>query len=341
MKSSLSAATAASWLLERLRQTVRTCWSLFRIMIPVIIAVKILQELELIEAISRPFGPVMALVGLPAVFSLAWVSAMFNSMYAGLMVFAQLAQHEPVTAAQATVLATMMLVAHNLLVESAVARASGPRATVQLVLRIGCALLLGAMLNQFYLAADWLQEPAQILFAASAPPPDLFSWALKELKNLGLIALIILLLILTMGVLEATGLTARLNQALAPALRLCGIGPEAAPITVIGMTLGLAYGGGLIIDQARSGKLDKRDVVFGLTLMGLCHSIIEDTMLMVLAGGHLSGILWGRLLFSMVATALLVRLTRALPEPLFDRIFWHGPAPAARRTTPAEASQEA
>jgi len=333
-------SAAVPWLGARLRQAARTCLSLFKIMIPVIVAVKLLQELHLIEAISRPFGPVMALVGLPAVFSLAWVSAMFNSMYSGLIVFAQLALHEPVTAAQATVLATMMLVAHNLLVESAVARASGPRATVQLVLRVGCALLLGALLNQLYLLTGWLQEPAQILFAASTPPPDLLSWAIGELKNLGLIALIILLLILTMGLFEAVGLTARLNRLLAPALRLCGIGPEAAPITVIGMTLGLAYGGGLIIDQARSGKLDKRDVVFGLTLMGLCHSIIEDTMLMVLAGGHLSGILWGRLVFSMAATALLVRCSSLLPESVFDRIFWHGPAPASRRETPAEAGQE-
>lgn len=333
--------TLVSWLDGRLRQTARTCYALFRIMIPVIIAVKILQELHLVEAISRPFGPVMALVGLPAVFSLAWVSAMFNSMYAGLIVFAQLAQDQPVTAAQATVLATMMLVAHNLLVESAVARASGPRATVQLVLRVACALLLGAMLNQFYLSLDWLQEPARILFAASAPPPDLFAWALKELRNLGLIALIILLLVLVMGLLDASGVTARLNRLLAPALRLCGIGPEAAPITVIGMTLGLAYGGGLIIDQARSGKLDKRDVVFGLTLMGLCHSIIEDTMLMVLAGGHLSGILWGRLVFSMAATAVLVKASSLLPESLFDRIFWHGPAPASLRGSAAGARQEA
>jgi len=330
-----------TWLAERVRQTLRTCYMLFRIMIPVIIAVKILQELNLVEAISRPFGPVMALAGLPAVFSLAWVSAMFNSMYAGLIVFAQLAQNEPVTAAQATVLATMMLVAHNLLVESAVARASGPRATVQALIRIVCALLLGATLHHIYISANWLQEPARILFAASTPPPDLLSWAFKELRNLGLIALIILLLILVMGVLDATGLTTRLNRLLAPALRLCGIGPEAAPITVIGMTLGLAYGGGLIIEQARSGKLDKRDVVFGLTLMGLCHSVIEDTMLMVLAGGHLSGILWGRLLFSMAATAVLVKLSGVLPEALFDRIFWHGPAPSSLRAAPAKAEQEA
>ena len=76
-------------------------------------------------------------------------------------------------------------------------------------------------------------------------------------------------------------------------------------------------------------------------ITGLCHSVIEDTMLMVLAGGHLSGILWGRLLFSMAATAVLVKLSGVLPEALFDRIFWHGTAPSSLRAAPAKAEQEA
>ncbi len=46
---------------------------------------------------------------------------------------------------------------------------------------------------------------------------------------------------------------------------------------------------------------------FSLTLMGLCHSLIEDTMLMVMIGAHLSGILWARLVFAILAVALVVK----------------------------------
>jgi len=312
----------AAWLGARLRQTFAAAFSLFKVMIPVIIAVKILQEYDLVEPLARPLEPVMGLVGLPGVFGLAWASAMLTSMYSGLVVFAQLALHEPVTIAQATVLATMMLVAHNLLVESAVARASGTSAAMQLALRLAGALIIGAVLNQIYLAGGWLQEPARIIFTPEAPPATIAAWALGELRNLGLILVIIFSLMVAMGLLELVGATALLNRLLAPVLRLCGIGPAAAPITVVGMTLGLAYGGGLIIQQARSGSLSKRDVVFSLTLMGFCHAVIEDTMIMVLAGAHFSGILWGRLIFSLLFTALLVRLTRGLPERVFDRLFW-------------------
>ncbi|EPR43996.1 nucleoside recognition domain-containing protein [Desulfovibrio sp. X2] len=326
-----------AWLLGRAAQTVRTCLALFKVMVPVVVLVKVLQVLDLVGPLSKPFGPIMGLVGLPAVFSLAWVSAMLNSMYAGLIVFAQLAQNQSVTAAQATVLATMMLVAHNLLVETVVARASGPRASVQLVLRLVGALALGALLNRIYLATGWLQGPAQIIFTPAPGTESLLEWGVKELRTLGFIACIIFFLVVMMGIFEATGLTDRLNRLLAPMLRLCGIGPAAAPITVIGVTLGLAYGGGLIIEEARSGRLSRRDVVFGLSLMALSHSLIEDTMLMILAGAHLSGILWGRLLFSLAVIAILVKGSSFLSEETFSRIFWHG-RPAA--PTPAGAEAE-
>jgi len=108
-------------------------------------------------------------------------------------------------------------------------------------------------------------------------------------------------------------------------LKLIGIGPKASTITIIGFTLGLAYGGGLIINESQSGRIDRKDVFYSLTLMGLCHSMIEDTLLMMLIGGHLSGIFWGRLLFGLVAMAILVQITRRLPQSFCDKYLWGKP----------------
>ena len=56
--------------------------------------------------------------------------------------------------------------------------------------------------------------------------------------------------------------------------------------------------------------------------MGLSHGLIEDTMLMMLLGGHLTGILWGRLLFSLVVVYLIVKIVSRLPEPALDRYLF-------------------
>jgi hypothetical protein len=44
---------------------------------------------------------------------------------------------------------------------------------------------------------------------------------------------------------------------------------NAAPITIIGMALGLAYGGGLIINEARSRLVSKKDAFLSLSFNGL------------------------------------------------------------------------
>ena len=311
------------WPLEIARNALRVSLELFKIMIPVLVVVRVLERLGIIELLAAPLSPFMALAGLPPETGLAWAAAMFNSIYAGLLVLASMPLAEPLTTAQVTVLSTMLLVAHGLPVELRIAARAGVRYLVQLVLRCGGALLLGMTLDRTFSALNVLQEPAQMLWA---PPPQAdpswLSWAVDQATNLGSIFLIILGLMAFLRLLEALRATELMHRLLAPLLGMLGIGREAGSITIVGLTLGLSYGGGLIIHEAESGRVSSRDVFYAVSLMGLCHSLFEDTLLMLLTGAHLSGILWGRLAFSLVAVALLVRLTRRLPDSVFER--WCG-----------------
>ena len=135
------------------------------------------------------------------------------------------------------------------------------------------------------------------------------------------VLVIIFALMALLRILKAIGVMDLLTRLLEPGLRLLGMSRDAAPVTVIGMTMGITYGGGLIIQEARSGILSRRDVFFSMALMGLSHSLVEDTILMMLLGGHLSGILGGRVVFSLLAIFLLVRLLARLPEKTFERCF--------------------
>ena len=66
---------------------------------------------------------------------------------------------------------------------------------------------------------------------------------------------------------------------LRPLLKLVGIGKEATTITLVGITSGIAFGGGLLIKEAHAGRVSKKDVFTSLLLLGFCHSLIEDTLL--------------------------------------------------------------
>ncbi len=316
-------------LIRLLGDASRLSLDLFKIMVPIIVAVKILQELDLIKYLAVPLSPVMKIVGLPGEMGLVWATAILNNLYGGIVVLLSLLPETPITTAQATVLCTMMLVAHTLPIELKIAQASGPRLIFQALSRLGSAIVFGWLLNLFYSSLNLLQTPVAILLRQdtndTSQGQSIYSWVLDEARNLIYIFLIILGLFMLMHLLKKLKIIDYLNRVLQPFLRFMGIGPKGTAIAVIGLTMGISFGGGLIIHEARSGHLDKKDVFFSLTLMGLSHSLIEDTLLMVMAGGHLSGILLARLLFSIGAVALLVKISTRLPQAFSDRFLWGDP----------------
>ncbi len=122
--------------------------------------------------------------------------------------------------------------------------------------------------------------------------PTLSSWAIAQLETLALIFVIILALIVLLKLLKKLGLERWIHLGLLPLLKLLGIGRSAANVTVIGFTLGLSYGAGLLIRYVQNGVLSKRDSTLALCFLGLCHSVIEDTLLILMLGrysGHFMG----------------------------------------------------
>lgn len=311
-----SLASLAAFLRANILAAGQVCAALFTIMIPVIIVMKVLRELGLVDVVGQVMGPVMELFGLPGAMGLVWATALLTNLYAAAVVLITLLPEAPMTSAQVTVLATMMLIAHGLPVELGIARRSGVRMRTQLVLRVGAAMLCGWMLYLGYGWLNWGTAPVQPSWVPDAPPTGWLAWALREVRNLAGISVIVLLMLMLLDVLKRLGVTDLMIRLLSPVLKSMGIGREAGTITIVGVTLGLSYGGGLIIHEARSGRIPARDVFLALTFMGLCHSLIEDTLLMLLLGADVSGILWARMAFSLTFLWLLAWTVHRLPEPL-------------------------
>ncbi len=284
---------------------------LIRLMIPALIIVKALDMAGGIQFLAGILAPVMQIVGLPAEVGIVWAAAMLTSIYTGLAIFADM--NVQLSVAQVSVLGTMILVAHSLPVEGAVAKATGVPWPATLLIRLGGALTIGSLLHLWYSTTGTLQEPATMLWRPDASDPSLVAWALSQLRALVMIFLIILALMALLRLLKALGIERLMHAALAPLLRIIGIGREATNVTIIGFTLGISIGAGLLIREAKTGKLSARDIFLTMAFLGLCHSVIEDTLLILLMGADLSAILWTRLAFAILVTALLARLGRLIP----------------------------
>ena len=305
-----------------IRESVSVALPLFRIMIPMIIVVKILKEMGAIDILGQWLAPVMGIVGLPGSMGLVWAATLVAGFFPGIIVFADLAASEMLTVGQVTVLTSMMLIAHSLPVELQIANKAGPRWLSMGIFRIGGALLYGLILNQILLWGNWLTESSILLWYPETGPVDLKTWAWDQVVGLMLMFLILMGIMLLMKVLNKFGFSLFLQRIFTPLLSKLGIGKDATNITVIGITLGISYGGGLIIKESRAGTIPPKDIFFAMVLMGLFHSIVEDTLLMLLLGGSLWGLLVGRLIFALLAVWLLVRLLSLISEQRFERYFF-------------------
>ncbi|MEE1189163.1 MAG: hypothetical protein UHN41_00160, partial [Bacteroidales bacterium] len=119
------------------------------------------------------------------------------------------------------------------------------------------------------------------------------------------IALIVLSLVVLLELLERIGFLRLLEKVLSPVVGFIGISPKVIPITIIGMTLGLAYGGGLIVAESKEKPIAKRDIFLSLAFLSLFHSIIEDHLLMIGIGANAFFVFVLRFVFSVVAMLLI------------------------------------
>ncbi len=293
-------------------ETWLTSWGLFKITVPVLIVTKILEELGLISYLSVILEPVMNFIGLPGSLGLVWATAMLTSLYGGIAVFAVIAPGLDLTVAQITVLCSAMLIAHSLPVELSVSKKAGANLIPIALLRLGGAVVYSFLLNTACLELGLWQKKAVIFFKAAAEDLSILQWCAEQLQNLGLIVLIIFAILIIMRLLKVLGVLGLLERILAPVLPVFGMGRHAAPVTVVGMVMGIGYGGALIIRETSKGKMAREEVFNSMAMMGLCHGLVEDTLLMAAIGGKLGGILWGRILFSLVTIFLIVRFVRFL-----------------------------
>lgn len=285
--------------------------TLLKILVPALIIVKLLASIGFTEWLATVLAPLMAFLGLPEHLSIVWAATLLTNIYTGMAIFYNQAGDQALTVAQVTVLGTLMVVGHGLPVEGAVARKAGVPWWLTLLMRVGGALLLGSLLNAAYRHFNWLQEANRLVWTPAARDTSLAGWAWAQVQTLATIFAVILLLIALLRVLRAIGVERLLHTLLFPLLRLLGIGRDAANTTIIGITLGLSFGAGLLIRDAQSGRLSARDAFLTLGFLGLCHSLIEDTLLVMLLGANLSGIFWARILFAFVVIGLLARLPLA------------------------------
>lgn len=306
-------------MLSKTKETLDVYWILVRIMVPVALATEALSRLGVIEALAPAFGPVMNLVGLPPELGLAWLTGLLVGMWGAVPIIFTLVPVAELTTADITVFSGLLLIAHALPVEQKIIQKAGPGMILTSLLRVAGGLVYAFILHHVLALTGWLSEPVK---PAWIPMNSAEGWSdvlLGLLDTMFWMFVILLSLSWALAFLRWLGLLDLMVSLMAPLLHLAGVKREAGHLAAVGLFLGISYGGGLLIREARSGAVSPRQVFITCVFMGFAHSIIEDTLLVMALGADPMGVLFGRLAFAVAVTALIAYVTRVVSDVKFFR----------------------
>ena len=121
--------------------------------------------------------------------------------------------------------------------------------------------------------------------------------------------MILLGLMIATELMRAYGVIDALVRPVRPIVRFLGLSERVSFLWLTAIFLGIAYGASLIIqDAAEPGRFRPGDLRDLHVSIGLCHSVLEDTVLFVAIGASPFWILAPR----PIAAALVVRAVRRL-----------------------------
>jgi hypothetical protein len=108
----------------------------------------------------------------------------------------------------------------------------------------------------------------------------------------------------------------RFIAAATPVFDPVGFRPQAIFPLVTGLIFGISYGAGVLIPQARSGELDRKQIFLVAAFLTICHAVLEDTFLFVVVGGKAWVMVTARFLTALLVISILARLPWPAPLPL-------------------------
>lgn len=297
--------------MKLLKESAGISLKLLKIMLPISIIVKIGSNFGMIEILSKALKPLMGIIGLSGEMGIVWATALITNIYGGILVLFTLSQNNTFTVAEITIVATIILFAHSLPVELKVISETGAKPWKILCVRVSCAIISGIFLNLLFKFFNIYQEIAVFKFSLKETNPGIINWILGELKKYITIFIIIFILLTLMKILKKIGIIDWINNKFSPVMSFLGIDPGLSLTCIVGLTMGVSYGSGLIIKETREGDYSKRDLFLVAVFISLCHALIEDTLLMVSLGAKMIGIFWGRIFFAAIFT---IGFNKILPK---------------------------
>lgn len=266
-----------------LQQGIQVTWTLGKVIFPITLIVTILQYTPVLPWVIEKIAPLMKLLGLSGEAAVPLVLGNALNLYAAIGAIVSF----DFTVKEVFILAVMLSFSHNLFIESAVASKVGVSWWLISGIRIALALISAVVINLLWNGGG---EPAQYGFLSSSAPvlngwnEILLQGVQTALVASAQLALIVIPLMIVMQFFRENGWLSSISDKMGPFTRLLGMDKNTSMTLVAGLTIGLAYGAGLMIQAVEEDGVSKRDMYLALIFLVSCHAVVEDTLVFVPLG---------------------------------------------------------
>jgi len=299
------------------RHGVRAFLKLMLIVAPVYTLVTVLKYTPVIRVFAELMAPLMKHFGLPGEAALALIIGNVVNLYAGLGAVTAL----KITTTQLTVLSLMLLLSHSQILETAVFFQIRAKWWLLWAIRLVVSLLTGVGLSRLIVkdgaagGADTarLAELAQTRYEGFGVA--LVNWG-RGFADTGvkmLLVLVAIFILLELG--KRYGIMEKTLRAIGNVTRFIGLKPEAGMPWLAGNVFGIVFGAGVVIETAREGRLDPKQVTLVATFLALCHGLFEDTAIFMVLGANMFWILVPRIVLAVLVTWVLSKILKDGERP--------------------------
>jgi spore maturation protein SpmB len=277
----------------------KTSWWLIKITVPVSFGVMLLDYFGLLTLMAEYTGPVFKLFGLPGISAIVLVTSIFTNIYSVVAVLSllQLPMREGV------ILATMCLVSHGFLIETAVMKRTGSSAVRMLLLRLTCSIVIGWALNLIMPGSISLETPG-LMQHQNDFYIVLVNWLQSISKTILKILILVNILLIFQRILDEFGWMDAIEKPLSPFMKIMGLPRSTTLSWVVANLIGLAYGSAIMIEESEKGKMSREDADLLNHHVSLSHSQLEDPLLFLTLGYAIHWLIWPRIIIAIIAVWL-------------------------------------
>lgn len=277
----------------------KTAWWLIKITVPVSFGVLLLDYFGILNLIAGYTGPFFNLLGLPGVSAIVFITSIFTNIYSVVAILAML----DLPVREGTILATMCLVSHGFLIESAVMKRTGSSVFRMIILRLGGSFVVALLLN-LTMPGSMSEQTVSIVASQQDFWAALLHWLISISSTVLKILVLVNLLLFFQQIMEEFGWINAINKPLSPLMKIFGLPQSTTLSWVVANLIGLAYGSAIMIDQREKGKMSREEADLLNHHVAVSHSQLEDPLLFLTLGYTLHWLIWPRILVAIAAVWL-------------------------------------